>query len=265
MAGSSSDYPALRVRVLGSGTSSGIPVIGCTCAVCASDDPRDNRLRASLKIEAGETMIVIDCGTDFRQQMLRWPVDSLDAVLITHTHADHIHGLDDLRAFTFRRRGAIPIYSTAPFLDEIRTKFAYCFNPTQKGGGVPKLELREVKPGEAFEVGGLSILPIKIMHGDLPILAYRFGRFAYATDCSAIPLGSRRHFEGVKTLILSALRQDPHPTHFSIDQALEAARSIGVERVYFIHMAHTVGHAETEAGLPEWARLTYDGMELTVA
>jgi phosphoribosyl 1,2-cyclic phosphate phosphodiesterase len=264
MAATGDPYPPIRVRVLGSGTSSGVPLINCDCPVCTSSDPRNQRMRASVKVEAGGRAIVIDCGVDFRRQMLTWPTPRLDAVLLTHTHADHVHGIDDLRAFTLRDGRAIPIYSSAPFLEDVRRRFAYCFEPVPVGGAVPLLELREVRAGEAFEIEGLSVLPIEILHGSLPILGFRFGRFAYLTDCSAIPPAARAALAGVETIILSALRDRPHPTHFTIDQALEAARSLGVRRVYFIHMAHTVDHAAREAALPDWARLTHDGMELVI-
>ncbi|MBI3735812.1 MBL fold metallo-hydrolase [Candidatus Sumerlaeota bacterium] len=252
----------MKVVVLGSGTSTGIPVIGCSCPVCTSTDPRNKRLRSSIKVEAGGQTIVIDCGVDFRQQMLAHPTPRIDAVLLTHTHADHIHGLDDLRAFVFRQKMHIPIYSTKAFLEDIRTRFAYAFDPFQMGGGIPKFELREIEPGGSFEVNGLRIVPVGIMHGKLPILGYRFGPFAYLTDCSGIPEESHKLLEGVKTLIISALRTKEHPTHFNIAQSLVAAQKIGADRAYFIHMCDAVDHAETEARLPPHVRLTYDGMIL---
>ncbi len=258
------NYPPLRVTVLGSGTSTGIPVIGCDCKVCKSDDPRNKRLRSSIKIEGGGTTILVDCGVDFRQQMLRHPTPKLDAVLITHTHADHIHGLDDLRAFIFRQRDPMPIYSTAAFLGDLRVRFAYCFDPFQMGGGIPKFDLREIAPGQAFEVGALKILPIAIMHGKLPIMGFRFGPFAYLTDCSGISEESYALLSGVKTLILSALRKKEHPTHFNIEQSLAAVERIAPEKAWFIHMCDAVDHAETEVELPEKVRLCYDGLTLEI-
>ena len=256
--------PALRVKVLGSGTSTGIPVIGCTCPVCTSNDPRNKRLRSSIRIEVNGRTLLVDCGVDFRQQMLTYPTPRIDAVLLTHTHADHCHGLDDLRAFCFRQKEAIPIYSTPRFIEDIRTRFAYCFNPLQKGGGVPRLELKEVQPGEPIDVCGVPVLPIEIMHGKLPILGFRLGAFAYLTDCSAIPDESLALLEGVETIIISALRYRPHPTHFNLEQSLEVSKRMGVKRSYFIHMACAVDHSEAEAKLPDWARLTYDGLELEI-
>lgn len=201
---------------------------------------------------------------DFRQQMLRYRTPHIDAVLLTHTHADHVHGLDDLRAFTFRQRDPIPIHSTALFIDDVRMRFGYCFNPMQAGGGVPRLELATVEPGVEFSAHGVPVLPIPIMHGKLPILGFRVGRFAYLTDCSHISPESHEMLRGVDTLILTALRHEPHPTHFSVAESLAAAERIGARRVFFIHMACKLDHAETEAALPDWARLTYDGMVIDV-
>lgn len=256
------NYPAVKVTVLGSGTSMGVPVIGCKCKVCTSDDPRNTRLRSSIKLTIGERTILIDCGVDMRHQLLRRPIDHLDAVLITHTHADHLHGLDDLRAFCYFQRQCMPIYTTRPFIDDINVRFAYAFNPPQMGGGVPLLDLIEITPGQTADISGVPVLPLEIMHGKLPILGFRFGPFAYLTDCSLIPDETAELLAGVDTVVVSALREREHPTHFNISQATEAARKLGVKKAYLIHMAHDVEHAETEAELPDWVRLAYDGLEL---
>lgn len=254
------NYPKIRVTVLGSGTSTGVPVINCDCPVCTGDNPKNKRLRSSIKVEVNGCTLLVDCGVDFRQQMLTYPTQRIDAVLVTHTHADHVHGIDDLRAFCFRQLEHIPIYTTAPFIRDLEVRFAYAFNPFQKGGGVPMLDLEEIRPAEVFDVKDVPILPVRIMHGRLPILGFRFGKFAYLTDCSEIPEETAEQLEGVEIAIISALRDRPHPTHFNFDQALEAAQALGVKKVYFIHFTCSVDHDRTEAKLPEWARLTYDGL-----
>lgn len=258
------NYPEVRITVLGSGTSTGVPVINCTCPVCTSDNPRNKRLRTSIKLNINGSTFLVDCGVDFRQQMLKFHTPRIDAVLITHTHADHVHGIDDLRAFCFRQLEHIPIYTTHRFIKDIETRFAYAFDPPQKGGGVPMLDLQEIHAGQLFEIQDVPILPLRIMHGKLQILGFRFGKFAYLTDCSGIPEETVAQLEGVETIILSALRDRPHPTHFSFDQAMEAAKSLGVKKAYFIHFTCSVDHEPTEAKLPEWARLAYDGLELVM-
>lgn len=257
---SPSPNPAVRVTVLGSGTSTGVPAIGCECRVCKSDDPRNKRLRSSVLLETQDKVLLVDCGVDFRQQMLRRPTPRLDAVLLTHPHADHVHGLDDLRAYTLRSNRAMPVYGGARCLEDVRARFAYIFNPPQIGGGIARLDLHEVGPDAPFDCQGISVTPLPILHGRLPIYGFRIGSFAYLTDCSFIPETTWPLLEGVETVILTGLRAEPHPTHFSISQSLEAAARMGVRRLWLIHMTCRVDHAETEADLPEWARLTYDGL-----
>lgn len=258
-------YPPLKIRVLGSGTSMGVPVVGCHCPVCLSSDPRNKRLRSSIMIHVAGKNILIDCSIDFRQQMLNWPVQHIDAVLITHTHSDHINGLDDLRPFNYLQQGALPLYSRQYFLDDLQTRFSYAFNPFQKGGGVPQLDLRAVEPGEPFEaVEGVMVTPIEIMHGKLAIMGYRLGRFAYLTDCSGIPEHSEAQLQGLDLLIISALRHRPHSTHFNVQQSLEASERLGAKRVFFTHVADDLDHETTNRELPEWANLLYDGQELEV-
>lgn len=257
-------YPPLRVTVLGSGTSAGIPVIGCNCPVCTSTDPRNKRLRSSIRIDAGGKTILVDCGVDLRQQLLAHPTPNLDAVLITHSHSDHVNGLDDLRVFNFRQGHDLPIYTSARFAEDIRVRFAYCFNPFQIGGGIPQFNLMEVRSGEMVDVVGLPVMPIEIMHGKLPILGFRLGSFAYLTDCSFISEEGFALLDGVDTLILSSLRHKPHPTHFNIEQSVAASRRIGAKRTFFIHMCDALDHAATEDELPPDIRLTYDGMVLDI-
>ncbi len=265
-------YPSMTIRALGSGTSMGVPVVGCKCPICASSDPHNKRLRSSVSIETngetgGETNnlhILIDCSIDFRAQMLAWPMPRIDAVLLTHSHSDHVNGLDDLRAYNFLQQGAIPVYSTSYFLEDLRQRFHYCFNPLQAGGGVPELDPIPVEPGKPFRVRGLEILPVEIMHGRLPILGYRLGKFAYLTDCSGIPESSEGLLQGLEVLIISALRYRPHPTHFDLEQALEAARRLAARRVFFTHIADEMDHETANRELPDWAKLLYDGQVITV-
>lgn len=252
--------PPMTVRVLGSGTSMGVPVIGCECEVCRSDDPKNKRMRSSIAIEADGKYLLVDCSIDLRQQMLRWPMPRVDAVLLTHTHSDHVNGLDDLRSFNYLQRAPIPLYSTEVALDDLRLRFGYCFNPLQMGGGVPQLDLVPVQPGIAFEAGGVDVLPIEIMHGRLPILGFRIGRFAYLTDCSGVPPASEPLLQGLEVLIISGLRHTPHSTHFTVAESLAVARRLGVGRVYFTHVADELDHATTNAELPDGAELAYDGL-----
>jgi phosphoribosyl 1,2-cyclic phosphate phosphodiesterase len=242
----------------------GVPVVGCQCPVCTSSDPHNKRMRSSISIQANGHHLLIDCSIDFRAQMLAWPMPRIDAVLLTHTHSDHVNGLDDLRAYNYLQKGSIPLYSTPYFLEDLRQRFHYCFNPLQVGGGVPELDLITAEPGRPFEVHGLEIMPIEIMHGRLPILGFRLGRFAYLTDCSGIPETSASLLQGLDILIISALRYRPHPTHFSLTQSLEAARQLGVRQVFFTHIADEMDHEAANRQLPEWARLLYDGQVIEV-
>jgi phosphoribosyl 1,2-cyclic phosphate phosphodiesterase len=257
--------PAILVRVLGSGTSTGVPVIGCNCPVCASPDPHDKRLRSSVAIQAAGKHVLIDCSTDFRQQMLRDPLPRIDALLLTHSHSDHVGGIDELRVYNYLQQGPIPVYGDRHCLGEIEKRFGYVFNPRQLGGGVPRLDLCPFEPGRPFVAAGLEFLPVPVMHGILPIVGYRLGPFAYVTDCSAIPPESEEMLRGLDTLILSALRPEPHPTHFSLDQSLEVARRLAPRRVFFTHMADRLLHEETNRRLPDWAKLLHDGQIIEVA
>jgi phosphoribosyl 1,2-cyclic phosphate phosphodiesterase len=253
----------LRVTFLGSGTSHGVPMIGCDCAVCRSTDPRDNRLRPSVLLEPDDgTVLLVDTGPDLRAQALRHGVVRVDAVLFTHPHADHILGLDETRRFTTLQGRAIPCYGDPDTIAEVRRVFQYAFDPRQQGGGVPRLDLRPVTG--PFSVGETVVTPVPVMHGELPIYGYRVGAFAYLTDCSAVPESSWPLLAGVKTLAIDALRHRPHPTHFTVAQAIEAASRVGAERTLLTHIAHDLGHAETSANLPAGVELAYDGLEVEV-
>ena len=253
-----------RVIVLGSGTSHGVPMIGCSCTVCTSTDPRDVRLRPSIYVEVpGRARILVDTTPDLRQQVLRHGITRVDAVLFTHSHADHILGLDDMRRFNTIQGGPIPCYANSVAWDILKRTFYYAFDGLPRmGGGVPQVE--EFEASAPFTVGGVHIVPVPLWHGTMPILGYRFGRFAYLTDCSRIPDESWPLLDGVETLVLGALRDEPHPTHFTVAEALEAVARAAPQRAYFTHMNHDLGHAATNARLPAGVELAYDGLVLDV-
>jgi len=255
---------SLKITVLGSGTSSGVPTIGCTCAVCHSTDPRDKRLRPSILIQSGTSNIVIDSTPDFRMQVLRAGIDHLDAVVFTHAHADHIFGLDDIRPFNFRQQTHIPIYAHEATFAVIRRVFEYVFDTRERHTTVPKLDVNIV--GEApFDVCGLKFEPIPLMHGDALIHGYRVGNLAYLTDHSAIPEASMARLGGLDVLFLDALRHKPHPTHSTLAQSVATALALQPKRTFFTHMCHDLGHAATEATLPPGIFLAYDGMTIEAA
>ncbi len=254
---------AARVTFLGTGTSHGVPMIGCRCAVCTSSDPRDNRSRPSVsfEIEGGPTLLV-DTSPDLRTQALRFGLSRVDAVLFTHPHADHLLGLDDIRRYNTLQQAPIPCYGDPGTLREVRRVFAYAFNPPQDGGGVPQLRLFPLLGPCSF--GPMTVTPVPILHGRLPIYGYRIGSFAYVTDCSAIPEESWALLDGVRTLAVDALRDRPHPTHFTVAQALEVIARLRPERALLTHICHDLGHAETAARLPAGVELAYDGLVLEI-
>lgn len=254
----------VKVTLLGTGTSTGVPVIGCACRVCRSSDPRDQRTRCACYIEVGGVHLVIDTGPDFRRQALREGLTRVDAVLFTHHHFDHIVGVDDLRPFLFDNRAPIPCYARPNTADVLRDMFRYIFTDGSYPG-VPQLELHQVEA--PFEVqsrydkaASVRVEPIDVFHGDLPLYGYRIGRFAYLTDTSRIPEASFSRLQGLDVLVLDALRHQPHRTHFSVEEAVAAARRIGARQTYFVHMTHSMRHAEEDARLPEGMSLGYDGL-----
>lgn len=246
---------------MGTGTSHGVPIPGCFCSVCRSSDPRNRRGRSSLLISSGEHRILIDAATEFRLQAVRSRLSRLDALLITHTHADHVHGIDDIRAFS--RRAPIPVYASRRDRAALRRNFSYIFSPPGAGGGIPRIILRPVQ--NPFSAAGLTFTPVPVFHGPLPIYGFRFGNTAYLTDCSAVPPAGLARLENLDTLILGALRHTPSPTHYSIPEALNLIKRLRPRRSYFTHLSHSVDHARLQAELPPGIRPAYDGLKITVS
>jgi len=253
----------LKVTFLGTGTSQGVPVIGCECEVCRSLDYRDKRLRVSVHLEIEGTSLVIDTGPDFRQQMLRERISKLDAVLLTHSHKDHIAGLDDVRAFNFLQKRGMPIYGTAKTLDQVKKEFYYAFEP-QKYPGIPVLNLQELNDSE-FEINGIRILPLPVMHLHMPVMGFRIGDFSYITDANFIPDETHSRLKGTKVLALNALQKESHQSHFTLEEALIQAKKIRAEQTYFTHISHKMGlHQSVSKELPEAIALGYDGLTVTL-
>jgi phosphoribosyl 1,2-cyclic phosphate phosphodiesterase len=252
----------MRLTFLGTGTSTGVPTLGCQCRVCQSEDPRDKRTRPSVLLEYDGRVVMIDAGPDFRQQALREKITRLDAVVFTHSHADHIFGLDDVRPYYFRQQQPIPIYADRHSLENIRRTFSYIFEGSYPFGGVAKLSPHEIHG--PFELWGLDLIPVPLLHGNLSMLGFRFRDTAYLTDFSVIPASSDALLQGLDVLILDALRPHPHPTHSTIQNSLSLVERFKPRRAFFTHMAHDVGHAEVEATFPPYVRLSYDGLKLEV-
>ena len=257
------DCNLMKITILGSGTSMGVPTVACECPVCLSEDPHDKRLRAGIWIQVNGKSILVDASVDFRQQALTHHINDVDAVLITHTHSDHVAGIDDLRIYNMIHHKKIEIYGRHEDLDEIRHRFHYCFNPVQIGGGITQMDLKPVE--DVFEVCGLRATPIPVKHGILDIYGYRIGRFAVVTDASHISDQSIEMLQGVDVLLINALRPEPHETHFSLGQALEASRKIRARQTYFTHMCHRLGHRQTNSRLPPEAQLAYDGLSFEIS
>lgn len=251
----------MKVVFLGTGTSQGVPIIGCECEVCTSLDYRDKRLRSSVLIEINEQHLIIDTGPDFRQQMLRENVARLDAVLFTHAHRDHTAGLDDIRAFNYMQRMAMPVYAAPEVLHQLQSDFAYIFEK-QHYIGLPQLELHEI--GHlTFHVGNVPVAPLPVMHLRLPVTGFRIGGFSYITDANHIPDTTLELLRGTSTLVLNALQIGEHLSHFNLEQALEMVAIIKPERAYFTHISHKLGlHSKVEKMLPANVQLAYDGLEL---
>jgi phosphoribosyl 1,2-cyclic phosphate phosphodiesterase len=252
----------MKLTFLGTGTSTGVPVIACSCRVCTSKDPRNRRLRPSILLEWEGRKVLVDSSTDFRQQALQHGIDRLDAVLYTHCHADHVMGLDDLRIYNFRQRADLPVYGSPGTLEDLRRTFWYAFSETQEGGGKPQLDLRAVEG--PFELFGVRVEPVPLWHGSLSVSGYKIGGFAYCTDCNRIPESSMRALSFLEVLVMDALRPTPHPTHFSLSESLAVLADLRPRRSFLIHMGHDLDHEETERDLPSWVRLAYDGLVLEI-
>lgn len=251
------------ITVLGTGTSQGVPVIGCDCAVCRSEDPRDKRLRTSLLISRGQECLVIDAGPDFRQQMLRAKPAYVNGILLTHEHNDHVAGLDDVRAFNFMRMEDMPIYCHRRVGEQLKLRFAYAFakNPYP---GAPMFELQYIDKQSPFQVGTFSIIPIEFLHGKLPVLGFRIDDLTYLTDIKTISDEELEKVKGTDTLIISALRRREHHSHLSLDEALALIERIQPRKAYLTHLSHWMGkHAAVEKELPPHVAIAYDGLQLT--
>ncbi len=251
----------LRVTILGSGTSMGVPTIGCGCAVCRSDDSRDKRTRPSVLLSYSGRNVVIDTSPDFRFQALRAGVDRLDAILFTHAHADHIMGLDDIRPFNLKQRGALPVYATAETQAVIRRTFHYifCSEPLPQSS-IPLVEMHTIDG--PFDLFGARVQPIPAEHGPMTVLGFRLGTFAYLTDFSLVPESSKALLRGLDHFVLDALRDTPHPMHSNVESSLALVRELRPRQAWFTHICHDLGHVETNARVPENVRLAYDGLVL---
>ncbi len=255
----------MRITFLGTGTSAGVPVIACDCTTCQSTDSRDRRWRPSIQLTFDDGMaVLVDASPDLRAQALRFGLTRVDTILLTHSHADHVLGLDDVRIFNFRQKSSIPCLGNAHSLAQVRKMFSYVFDPeTPRGGGLPQLTLATVVG--PFCVGRETVIPVPLMHGTLAVFGFRVGKFAYLTDCNTIPDDSWALLEDLDVLVLDALRHKPHPTHFTLAEAVSVARRVGARRTLFTHMTHDLPHRATCETLPEDMTLAYDGLTLDVS
>lgn len=254
----------MKVYFLGTGTSQGIPVIGSDHPVCKSQDPRDKRLRVSAWVSWEGCSVIFDCGPDFRQQMLSCGCQQVDAILFTHEHADHTAGMDDIRPFNFRQ-GPIPIYAHSRVLQNLRERFDYIFRTENRYPGAPSVETREVINHESFQLGGKTIIPINVMHGNLQVFGYRIDDFAYLTDVKTIEKEEVEKLRGLKVLVVNALRQEDHPTHFNLQEALDFIDMVKPEKAYLTHISHTFGfHNDIQHLLPAHVFAAYDNLEITI-
>ncbi len=254
----------MKLTFLGTGTSAGIPVIGCHCEVCRSADRRDQRLRTSVLIEEKGVRILIDCGPDFRQQMLREEVETLDAILFTHAHKDHTGGLDDVRPLNGKRGGPLPVYAEKRVLEALESQYPYIFS-RHDYPGLPAIEAQRIRAGAVFSVDGLQVLPVRVMHHRLPVLAFRVGALAYITDAKHLDDEAILSLAGSEVLIINALRKKPHFSHFNLEEALEVIEKIKAAKTFLIHMSHGMGrHEEVQKELPYGVSLAFDGLSIVI-
>jgi len=250
----------VRLVFLGTGTSQGVPIIGCDCNVCRSPDPRNHRSRPAVWIEIDGKHIVIDTPAEFRLQALKYGIPRLDALLYTHSHADHVFGIDDIRRFNQMQREVIPVYASHETLDMLTRMVDYVFDTQNPSWAVPKA--RAIPVNGPFELFGTTVEPLVVWHGRMPVTAFRFGKMAYVTDCSAIPEETMERLKGLDLLVLDALRFEPHPTHFSIPEALEVIEALAPKKALLTHLCHDVDHERTDLDLPDHVSLAYDGLEI---
>ncbi len=254
----------MKVTFLGSGTSQGVPVIGCPCEVCRSLDYRDKRLRSSVHLDIDGQSLVIDTGPDFRQQMLRENINKLNAVILTHAHRDHTSGIDDVRAYNFLQNMNMPVYGTMETLHQIKNDFGYIFGPDNYPG-LPRLDLHAITESP-FVINTTTITPLPVLHLRLPVLGFRAGDFSYITDANFIPDATYEKMKGTKVLVMNALQREKHISHFNLTEAIEVAKKINAEKTYFTHISHKMGlHAEVSKELPENISLAVDGLQLSVS
>lgn len=257
------NFRALKVTFLGTGTSQGIPVVGSKHPVCKSGDPKDKRLRVSVLVQVDDLNIVIDCGPDFRQQMLSNPVDRLDAILFTHEHSDHTVGLDDIRPYFFKQ-GDIPVYAHERVMKSLQKRFDYIFSAENKYPGAPSVH-ENIITNEAFNVKGVQVMPVDVMHNRVQVFGFRIRDFAYITDAKTVEAEEVNKLKGVDVLVINALRKEPHHSHFNLEEALEFIKKINPKRAYLTHISHLLGfHKEVEAELPSNVFLAYDNLQIEI-
>jgi phosphoribosyl 1,2-cyclic phosphate phosphodiesterase len=254
----------MKITFLGTGTSHGIPTIGCNCKVCTSTNPKNIRYRTCVHVNTENTSVIIDMPPEFRLRAIEYKVHQLDAVLFTHAHSDHCSGLDDIRPYNQKQKGAIPVYGNSYTLQDLKRRFFYIFEETQQGGGKPGIELKEIIAKQSFTVGDIEFLPLEVLHGELAINAFRIKDFAFITDVSYIPEENFAELQGLSVLVLDALRYKEHSTHFNLEQAIEAATKISAKQTFFTHISHSLEHEETNSLLPLGMQLAYDGLALSI-